>query len=366
MMMLGFYAAPPSAGGALLLDASPFVQDGAIFSTNEHGFESLIATIWRRLADAFRLYDQAGLLYIGLSWNGAIVWEGRLEDPAVFAGDQGSGLNSQALGAWRALTDDRYTALWSTTSVADWRVLTDDDFAAATVLPQRFEMDNNNRIYISPRKNENFGNAPNVFGFWGFLIPDQSTRQLVGFSCDIAFDAPVNWQLTIDSRTSAWAVSSNLVTVNGNGALQTTTLQVTFAAAPRLTVRLFFNAANAALAAETGAIYAKLTNLRISSSSTRVNTTFTNNEVAGANVLIEVPTTTGMYVGQRLHLAERVIPGGESVLVKGAVVEVFREGEAYMVELFGEWVKYDAAENFVPANRQDAESFLETIGVEMV
>ena len=30
------------------------------------------------------------------------------------------------------------------------------------------------------------------------------------------------------------------------------------------------------------------------------------------------------------------------------------------------WVKYDAAENFVPANRQDAESFLETIAVEMV
>lgn len=50
----------------------------------------------------------------------------------------------------------------------------------------------------------------------------------------------------------------------------------------------------------------------------------------------------------------------------GAVVEVFKEGEAYMVELFGDWVKYDAAKNFVPANRQDAESFLETLAVEMV
>lgn len=50
----------------------------------------------------------------------------------------------------------------------------------------------------------------------------------------------------------------------------------------------------------------------------------------------------------------------------GAVVEVFKEGEAYMVELFGDWVKYDTAENLVPANRQDAESFLETIAVEVV
>lgn len=312
--MLGIYTAPPSQGGTLLLDATPFAE-GVTCSTNDHGFEALPARIPHPLAEAFGLYTSS-TLYAAVVRDGSIVWEGRLEDPAVYAGQSGSGLTMQALGAWRSLTDDRYTALWSTTSVADWRVLTDDDFAAATVLPQRFEMDNNNRIYISPRKNENFGNAPNVFGFWGYLIPDQSTRQIVGFSCDIAFDAPVNWRLTIDSRDSAWAVATNLVTINGTGALQATTLQVTFTAAPRLTVRLFFNAANAALAAETGAIYAKLTNLRISTSATRVNTTFTNNEVAGANVLIQVPTTAGMYVGQRLRLAERVIPGGESVIVK--------------------------------------------------
>lgn len=50
----------------------------------------------------------------------------------------------------------------------------------------------------------------------------------------------------------------------------------------------------------------------------------------------------------------------------GAIVEVFNDGEAYMVELFGGWVKYDQAENFVQAQREDAESFLETIGVETV
>lgn len=50
----------------------------------------------------------------------------------------------------------------------------------------------------------------------------------------------------------------------------------------------------------------------------------------------------------------------------GAIVEVFNDGEAYMVELFGDWVKYDAAEKFVPAQREDVDSFLETIGVETV
>jgi hypothetical protein len=50
----------------------------------------------------------------------------------------------------------------------------------------------------------------------------------------------------------------------------------------------------------------------------------------------------------------------------GAIVEVFNDGEAYMVELFGGWVKYDAVENFIPAKREEADSFLETIGVETV
>lgn len=50
----------------------------------------------------------------------------------------------------------------------------------------------------------------------------------------------------------------------------------------------------------------------------------------------------------------------------GAIVEVFNDGEAYMVELFGIWVKYDSQENFVPAEREDSESFMETIGVETV
>jgi len=50
----------------------------------------------------------------------------------------------------------------------------------------------------------------------------------------------------------------------------------------------------------------------------------------------------------------------------GTIVEVFNNGEAYMVELFGSWVKYDEQGDFVPASRSDAASFMETIGVETV
>lgn len=50
----------------------------------------------------------------------------------------------------------------------------------------------------------------------------------------------------------------------------------------------------------------------------------------------------------------------------GAIVEVFNDGEAYMVELFDGWVKYDATEILVPADALDSESLPKTIGVETV
>lgn len=50
----------------------------------------------------------------------------------------------------------------------------------------------------------------------------------------------------------------------------------------------------------------------------------------------------------------------------GAIVEVFNDGEAYMVELFGSWVKYDEQGDFIPASRSDEGTFIETIGVETV
>lgn len=58
--------------------------------------------------------------------------------------------------------------------------------------------------------------------------------------------------------------------------------------------------------------------------------------------------------------------GTVAVGTVGAIVEVFNNGEAYLVELFGDWVKYDEQENFVPASRDEKGAFMETIGVETI
>jgi hypothetical protein len=50
----------------------------------------------------------------------------------------------------------------------------------------------------------------------------------------------------------------------------------------------------------------------------------------------------------------------------GAIVEVLKDGEAYLVELFGDWVKYDEQGIFVSATRTEKGAFMNTIGVEIV
>ncbi|MGB3292348.1 MAG: hypothetical protein WBB01_05040 [Phormidesmis sp.] len=50
----------------------------------------------------------------------------------------------------------------------------------------------------------------------------------------------------------------------------------------------------------------------------------------------------------------------------GSIVEVFNDGEAYMVELFGEWVTDTEEGDFAPSSREAPDSFMETIGVETV
>ncbi|MEG4519533.1 MULTISPECIES: DUF2281 domain-containing protein [unclassified Microcoleus] len=50
----------------------------------------------------------------------------------------------------------------------------------------------------------------------------------------------------------------------------------------------------------------------------------------------------------------------------GKIVEVFKNGEAYLVELFGGWVKAEVGGDFVPATPDEPGAFMETIGVETV
>lgn len=300
MLMLGLYETVPSASGALVLDATAYTRSCTI-TTDAHGFESLSATVDRALTDAFRIYDYP-LLYVGLSAYGSIVWEGRLEDPTLTVGAQGSGLTIQALGYWRAMSDlPAYIAFWSKSTVEGFRPFTTDDGGLA-VVPDRFNFDVQNRIFITPINGSTQGIAAGD-AMIGYQTPYGNTRGITGAQFAWELTVPeANWRAAIQNRNADFSGIANPWLFTSGGAGTTTrATHVTFASAQIVNFFLDRNIANAVYAVDTGVNYLKITRLRLVSSTTNeISTTLTANRAAGAGVTATVGSTAGMYVGQEL------------------------------------------------------------------
>ena len=58
--------------------------------------------------------------------------------------------------------------------------------------------------------------------------------------------------------------------------------------------------------------------------------------------------------------------GSAPIGTAGAIVEVFKDGEAYLVELFGRWVTAAADSDFINSSPDEPDAFMETIGIETI
>jgi hypothetical protein len=50
----------------------------------------------------------------------------------------------------------------------------------------------------------------------------------------------------------------------------------------------------------------------------------------------------------------------------GAIVEIFKDGEAYLVELFGGWLKFTTEGDAIETAQDDPEAFRDTLDVETI
>ncbi len=50
----------------------------------------------------------------------------------------------------------------------------------------------------------------------------------------------------------------------------------------------------------------------------------------------------------------------------GAIVEIFKDGEAYLVELFDGWLKFNTEGDVIETSQDDPEAFRDTLDVEVV
>lgn len=273
-------------GGTLLVDSS--LASSFVFSTNEHGAESVRATFAMSPVEAARIFDRIGTPHAVVSADGGVLWAGRVEDVGI----TDEGLSVTAYGYWRALSDVPYTALWSDTRMENWRVITSNIMSNRT--PERYVINLDTQIYISLTKGAVFSNNADV-GEVAYYIQSGSSRGIVAFNFVYSMLLPAGWMFRIDLYTNGLYVSSPL-TVAATGVVQTATQTLTFTACHEVHVLIFNSTGgNYTVAAETGAFY-----LGVGSASFRIKTT-TSSTVSGDLIAADLAAnTTGLSTSTAL------------------------------------------------------------------
>lgn len=303
----------------LLADWSTRVKSCHV-RTNVHGYESCEAELQIPFLEAFLYYQQLGPLKLKVSWGSYRVWEGRLEDPTQFA-DTAVGLKITAFGGWVAYNDAPYTALWSDTNVKDWLPAIASQIA--TVVPDRVTTDTNNRIYIAPQKNASFDNAVDVQMIYIALY--NNPRVITGVQFDYEMIFPnVNWSGNFRTMDGSFATIATPWSLAATGALQRGIINLVLTGSPQiLSFIIYYNAAAAAFAGETGSAYLKISNFRlVTSTANRINTTLGTNIAAGTRTVTPA-SMARIFVGQRLHIDQGSATVGESVVVTAITATTF-------------------------------------------
>jgi hypothetical protein len=234
---------------------------GVTVSTGPRGFQDAQAFIPLTDAQADQLVQTPGLR-MKITDGAAVLWEGRAEDIALRNG----GVQLGGLGDTRLLDDITYTALWSDANVTGWIALNESQ--AANNAPGRYTFDTNNRIYIAPEKNATMGSS--FIGRQGYQLPSQALRPLARVEFDFEYNADVNWGVglqTWDALALPWTFLANVwsVAVAGPGVVSGSFSANLTGTPNALGFYLFYNAAPAVYVGETGAVYLKITNLRVKS-----------------------------------------------------------------------------------------------------
>ena len=295
MLTLQVYTQP---GGALLADFTGRAT-GLRCSTNRHGFAACdVPLVPMSLSEAFEVYDWPGLPHVVVSDSGGgVVWEGRLEDIEIVAG----GVALTALGYQRALYDAPYTALWSKSGTGDWKSVPQERSGA---MPDRYEMDNNNRLYIAPKRGESFLNNDH-YGEMTYAAPHNGGRALTRLTASYDITLPAGWLAAIYSAADNYGSPVSAWSLTATGSQQTGSLSVDLTPNARVMWHIRNQTgATYTVSADTGAWYARLTNVRLMSAAEVtasgiaaalaqfINVT-NGDQLRGDAVLIE-PTTTDL------------------------------------------------------------------------
>lgn len=295
-------------GGTLVRELSGQVR-GCQVATGPRGVADLAVSIAApNLSERIRLATRIGTpdLRIG---DGGHRLEGRLEGAPIAGGET---VELTAYGYHRALSDIPYTALWSDSTIERWRV----EEPAATWYSARFTADNQNRLSIAPKKNAAYAFGDRS-GAWRYVQPSLGSRQIVGIQFAYTVDLTADYRMDVATYNEGYAAGAGVFTSTGTGAAVSGAMHLTFAARDYAVMSIVcVNGAGATYAGEDGADYARLTNIRLVTSTTnRVNTTLTVGRTNGAAVTCTVGSIANIYAGMQLVINSGTAVNSEIVTV---------------------------------------------------
>jgi len=231
-----------------------------VITTGPGGYQQFTSDIRLSKFISFMLYNLALGGEVILSWGGRDVWEGRIEDVALSQ----SVVSIVALGYSRALVDMPITLFMSESSYAGWRPINQEDNINAD--PSRAYFDNNNRVYLAPRKNSELDSTH--WAGMGYARPHRSITDIYRATFDYEAFGETGKTYIFDfrRRTEGWNnISPALWTLSADGTTQTGSEDISISGgATNLSFMCYRgNATGDVYTGETGEFYLKITNLRL-------------------------------------------------------------------------------------------------------
>lgn len=281
------------------------VVQGRVY-TNKHGFEQAQIRLSYGFYAGLAL-DVRGASLCVVDRFGGTVWEGNVQKIIPGADT----VNITAYGGYGSLSNVPYSALWSDTSTARWDVLTEAMVGAAFPEPEKYRMDNNNRLYIAPSKGETFVPGQDN-GFWLYRIPQRSRRPITNIRFDYEFLAPAQFDARLPMYAD-WNLTTGLPpawSITGNGAVQSGSVSLALPNAEAIGFQML-PTTPITFGGDTGDAYLRITNLRVSTTT--------------------VPVTAGQIVADMLDCL--VETGGSKVSDCRALIE---DGEIDLTDVLYE------------------------------
>lgn len=306
-------------GGTLLADWSPRMDRGD-FSVNEHGFEALTLSVPMSLDEASRM------LYlvrnaVAVVGNGAgVAWLGWVRGATA----TNRGIAIRALGPWVGLSDTLYTQFWSNTLYGDWQEVVTSVIPGRH--PEKYSLDNNNRLYIAPTKGLTFASGGDV-GEWLYQVPDKG-GYIAQFQCTYDLFAPAGWVFKVQGYDSGVLTEFNSLTATGS--LQRGALYLpggTIGTTAGILVSLYNDSgAPSAISNDTGVYYLRLTDVRLTAYTPQfVDTTSTTAVTLSVNTTVAAAITAGTGVS--------VTPASMTGITAASVLEIQRSGDGLWEEV---------------------------------